>query len=309
MKKVIATIATVILAASLAQAQDLAEITEIYNGGAASLQSGDKNAALEAFNKALNLATALGDEGKDVVTNCQNAIPSVTLSLAKDMIKAKQYDSAIEKLKAAVEAATKFNAADVIEDANTLIPQVFVQKGTDILKTDPKAAAAAFQQALDIDATNGGAALRLGMALNAAGDTEGAISAFEKAAENGQEANATKQISNIYLKMASAALKAKKYPDAVDAALNANEYVANPQAIQIAGQASQLAGKTADAIKYFTQYLEVAGSAANAGQIAYTVGALYQQSGNNAKAKEFYQKASTDPKYGAEAKKMLDALK
>jgi hypothetical protein len=53
----------------------------------------------------------------------------------------------------------------------------------------------------------------------------------------------------------------------------------------------------------------MAPDASNAGSIAFTVGALYQQAKNNAKAKEFYGKAVNDPKYGAEAKKMLDALK
>ena len=53
----------------------------------------------------------------------------------------------------------------------------------------------------------------------------------------------------------------------------------------------------------------MAPSASNAGQIAYTIGALYQQAKNIEKAKEFYQKATTDAKFGAEAKKLLDALK
>ena len=39
------------------------------------------------------------------------------------------------------------------------------------------------------------------------------------------------------------------------------------------------------------------------------MGALYQGAKNNAKAKEYYAKAVNDPKYGAEAKKLLDALK
>ena len=40
----------------------------------------------------------------------------------------------------------------------------------------------------------------------------------------------------------------------------------------------------------------------------YTVGALYQQAKNNAKAKEYFSKAVNDPKYGADAKKALSAL-
>ena len=91
--------------------------------------------------------------------------------------------------------------------------------------------------------------------------------------------------------------------------MKANEYAPNAQALQLAGQASQAAGKNNDAIKYFQQYLEAAPNASNAGAIAYTVGALYQTAKNNTKAKEFYTKAASDPKYGAEAKKMLDALK
>ena len=62
-------------------------------------------------------------------------------------------------------------------------------------------------------------------------------------------------------------------------------------------------------INYFEQYLEAAPNAKNAGQVAYTVGALYQQAKNNAKAKEFFAKAVNDPKYGADAKKALAALK
>ena len=57
------------------------------------------------------------------------------------------------------------------------------------------------------------------------------------------------------------------------------------------------------------KYLEIAPNAGNAGQIAYTVGALYQTAKNNAKAKEYYQKAVNDPRFGEEAKKMLNALK
>ena len=93
------------------------------------------------------------------------------------------------------------------------------------------------------------------------------------------------------------------------AAAKVNDYTENAQAWQIAGQASQAAGKNNDAIKYFEKYLAAAPDASNAGAIAYTVGALYQQAKNNAKAKEYYTKAASDPKYGAEAKKMLDALK
>ena len=310
MKKAIVTIAAIALASSLVFAQDLNEVTEIFNAGAAALDNSDKAAALEAFEKALPLAEALGEEGKDIVSQCKGIIPNLNLSIAKDLVKAADFDGAVEKLNAAKEKAEKFEAADILEEIGTLLPQVLLSKGNSLLTAkDYAGAAAVYKDIIAADETNGMAALRLGQALSASGDLQGAIDAFTKAAANGQEANANKQLGNINLKAAAAALKEKKYADAVASAVKATEYGDNPQAFQIAAQASQLAGKANDAIKYFEKYLELAPTAKNAGQIAYTIGALYQQNKNVAKAKEYYTKAQNDPKYGAEAKKLLDALK
>lgn len=309
MKKIFTLVAAIALTTGALFAQDLNEATETFNNALTAFQEGNKATALESFNKALTIAKGLGEDGASLANDCQGTIPKVLLSIAKDLIKEDKFDDAVAKLNETLAIATEYKVDEVIEDAKTLIPQVLMQKGNDLLKTNPAEAATVYQQILDGDATNGVAALRLGAALNAAGKAEEAIKAFEIAAANGQEATAKKQLSNVFLKQASNFLKAKKYSDAVEAALKCNEYVANPTALQIAGQASQLGGKNNDAIKYFSDYLEAAPTAKNAGQIAYTVGALYQQAGNNAKAKEFYQKAISDPKYGAEAKKLFDALK
>ena len=310
MKKLIVTLAALAVAFGSAFAQDLAAVTEIYNAGAEAVSAGEKENALKSFEEALKLAEALGEEGQEVVANCKNIIPNLKLSLAKDLVKASKFDEAITALVEAEKVAEEYEAFSVADEAKGLVPQVKLSKANGLYKAkEYDAAAAAFQEILDADPTNGTAAFYKGAALLSAGKTEEAKAAFELAAANGQEANANKQLGNIYLKEASAALKAKKYADAVSSALKANEFAPNAQALQVAGQASQAAGKNADAIKYFEQYLEAAPTASNAGAIAYTVGALYQTAKNNTKAKEFYTKAASDPKYGAEAKKMLEALK
>ena len=303
MKKLIATIAAFAVALGAAFAQDLAAVTELYNAGAEAVSAGDKAGALKSFEQALAQASALGEEGSEVVANCKTIIPNLTLSIAKDLVKESKFDEAVA-------VAEKYESSAVAEEAKGLIPQVKMSKaGTLLNAKDYEGAAAAYREVLDADPTNGNAALRLGAALNGAGKTGEARAAFELAAANGQEATANKQLGNLYLKDAAAALKDKKYADAVAAAVKVNEYTENAQAWQIAGQASQVSGKNNDAIMYFEKYLEAAPTASNAGQVAYTVGVLYQQAKNNAKAKEFYAKAVNDPKYGAEAKKMLDALK
>jgi len=310
MKKLIVTLAALAVAFGSAFAQDLAAVTEIYNAGAEAVSAGEKENALKSFEEALKLAEALGEEGQEVVANCKNIIPNLKLSLAKDLVKASKFDEAITALVEAEKVAEEYEAFSVADEAKGLVPQVKLSKANGLYKAkEYDAAAAAFQEILDADPTNGTAAFYKGAALLSAGKTEEAKAAFELAAANGQEANANKQLGNIYLKEASADLKAKKYADAVAAAVKAYELGSNAQALQLAGQASQAAGKNNDAIKYFEQYLEAAPTASNAGAIAYTVGALYQTAKNNTKAKEFYTKAASDSKYGAEAKKMLEALK
>ena len=309
MKRLIATIAVFTIALGAAFAQDLAAVTEVYNAGAAAVST-DKASALKSFEEALKQAEALGEEGQEIVTNCKNIIPNIRMSLAKDLVKESKFDEAVAALQEVEKVAEAYEALDVLDEAKTLIPQIKMSKANGLYKAkDYVAAADAFKEILDADPTNGNAAFYMGAALLGAGKNDEAKAAFEVAAANGQEANANKQIGNIYLKEAAAALKEKKYAAAVTAAAKVNDYTENAQAWQIAGQASQAAGKNNDAIKYFEKYLEAAPTASNAGAIAYTVGALYQGAKNNAKAKEFYTKAASDPKYGAEAKKMLDALK
>ncbi len=309
MKRLFVTLAAAVLASSMVFAQDLNQAKELYNAAAEALNNDEKEAALASFEQALTVAESLGEDGQEVLDNCKKYIPTIKLAIAKDLIKAKDFAGALDKLNDAKASAEKFEAADDLEEINGLVPQVLLSQGNSLLQAkDFAGAAGLYQQILDADATNGMAALRLGQALAGAGDTAGAIAAYEQAAANGQEENAKKQLSNINLKAAAAALKEKKYADAVTSALKTCEYGDNAQAYQIAAQASQLSGKNNDAIKYFEKYLEVAPDAKNAGQIAYTLGALYQQAKNNGKAKEFYTKALKDPKFGPEAKKVLDTL-
>lgn len=310
MKKLFITIAAILLGASFASAQDLASVTETFNNGAIALQADNKTEALQAFREALAGAELIGVEGEEIAAKCKSYIPVLEFSIAKEMVNNQDYDNAIAALKATVAIAKEYGEVETAESAADLIPQVLMQKANAFLSAkDFEAAVAGYQAVLDADPTNGVAALRMGSALNSAGKKDEAIEAFKRAAANGQEKQAEKQISNIYLKAAANFLKNKDYASAVSEALKVNEYGENAKAYQIAAQASQSLKKNTEAIHYFEKYLELAPNAGNATQIAYTVAALYQQQGNKAKAIEFYQKAITDPKFGAEAQKQINALK
>lgn len=311
MKKIISTLAALALAVGYVGAQDLTEITEMYNSGAEAIAAGDKEGALKSFEQAYELAAALGEEGAEIAENCKNVIPELNLSIAKSLVNDTKYTEAIERIKTTISVAEKFANADILAEAKELLPKVVMQNASVLLNAKKYAEAAeAYKEVLSGDPANGLAAFRLGLALTGAGKTEEAKAALQTAAENGQQAQAYKQLANLFLKEAAADLKAKQYAKAVDAAVKVTEYDGkNSLAFQIAGQASQIQNKDNDAIKYFEKYLELAPTAKNATQIAFTVGALYQKAKNNAKAVEYFQKAVNDPALGDKAKALINALK
>jgi tetratricopeptide (TPR) repeat protein len=309
MKKIFLLFTAAVLSAGMAFAQDINQATENYNNGAMELQMGNNDAAITYFQTALEMAEALGEEGAEVATNCRNIIPAVYLSTAKEQIKAKNYDAAVEQLNKAIEAAEKYENADVTADANELMPQVYVSKGNDFLTAKSFAEAeVAYNKAIELDAANGMAYFRLGQALASQNKTAEAEAAYVKAAENGQEKNAYKQLSNMYVKLAQASNKAKKYEEVLDYAAKSNQYLENANAYRFAAGAAQQLGKNADCIANYEKYLELSPNAKDANGVKFTIAALYQQAGNNAKAKEYYQAVASDPQFGTAAQEQLKVL-
>lgn len=310
MKKFLVSIAALFAAAAMMSAQSMADATETAKLANESLGAGNYETALAGFQEALKMAEACGEEGLELVATCKDIIPKTVNAIAKQLLQEDKLDEAIAKLGETVAIAKEYGDDETAEKAEALIPQVYMKKAGNLLNAkDFAAAAETYAKVLELQPANGVAALRYGQCLENSGNGEEAVEAYKLAAANGQEKNANSQLGKFYLKRSVDALKSKKYADAVKDANASFELINNPQALQVAGQASQLSGKNAEAIKYFEQYLEAAPNAKNAGQIAYTIGALYQQAKNNAKAKEFFAKAVGDPKYGADAQKALNALK
>ena len=313
MKKIILAMAAFACSMSLMTAQDLATATATYNSGAEALTMGNKTSALEYFQKALTMAEALGDEGADVVAYCKSAIPSVILSIGKEFYNNKDFSNAKAKFVEAAEVAKKYGNQEVTAEVESLLPtvgkRIALAKVNDAMKTkDIAGVLAGYEEAMAIDTTDANTALKYGQFLGNAGKFDDAVRYLELAARHGQEGNAKAVLSTTFLKKAAAQLKAGKYADAVTFAEKAISYKENAQAYLIAGQASQKANKNADAIANFEKYLEAAPTAKNAGAIAFTVGALYQQTGNKAKAVEFYKKVEADPQFGAQAKTLITSL-
>ena len=310
MKKIFMFFAAVVMAAGIASAQDINSVTEIYNNGAMELEMGNKEAALGYFQSALTAAEELGEEGMQIAENCKNTIPVLMGSIAKDLIKAEQFDAALEQLNKTIEVCNTLGNTAEAEECQALIGQTLMAKGNSLINSkDFAAAIEVYNQIMATDPTNAMASLRLGMAYGATGNTEAAEAAYLVAAENGQQTNAYKQLSNLLVKKAAAVLKTKNYAQAIELALKSNEYLENATAMKVAGTAASAIQKNEEAIQYLEKYLELSPNAKDAAQMKYTIAATAQVMGDNAKAKEYYTAILSDPKFGPTAKQMLETIK
>lgn len=310
MKKFVLMMATLLAATLLAGAQSMKEATDKAQEANAALMAGNHADALVGFKAALEMAQACGDEGAELTLTCQNAITGIMYSIAKQAFDDGLYDEAIAKAKEAKETAALYGNDEFVGRNESVITNAYTKKAGALMnEKNFEGAAEVYKQLLELNPENGAASLRLVQAYVQAGKMDDAKAAFETAKANGKEAEASKLLGNAYLKQAAGKLQGKDYPGAIADANAANSYNENAKAYLIAGQASQKSGKNADAITNFSKYLELAPNDKNAGSIAFTVGALYQQAGNKKAAAEYYQKAVNDPKIGAEAQKALAALK
>lgn len=309
MKKIFLLFAAV-MAAGVMSAQDINKAIELANNGNEAFQMGEYGLAIDAFKSSLAIAEGLGEAGAEHAGTCKTAICNIYLANAKNLLKAADYDGALAKLNETITVAEGYGAAETVADASSLIPNVYMAKGNASLKAkDMAGAIASYTKVTELNPANGDAYLRLGRALAATGKMNEAVAAYESAAANGEEADAKKQLSNLFLKMAQAKTKVKDYQGAIDNALKANSYLENANAYKIAASSAQKMGNNAQCIEFYEKYLAVKPNAKDAAGVTFTIAALYQQMGNKAKAIENYEKVASDPQYGPGAQEQLKVLK
>lgn len=313
MKRIFLLVAAVVMAAGVASAQDINEATTNYNSGATELQMGNNASALSYFQTALEMGEAVGEGAEELVANCKRAISSTTLAMAKELYNSKDFAAAAEAFNKAKEVAEGYGETEIAEEAAELTVQAtklqYNTEGTAALRAkNYPVAIESFKKVLEIEPDNGNAALQLGQAYMRANDLDASAEALEVAKANGQDANADKLLSQVYLKKAQASSKAGNNQEAIEFCVKSNEYVESANAYKLAASASQKLNKNADVIKFYEKYLELSPNAKDAGGVAYTIAVIYQQDGNKAKAKEYYEKCANDPQFGAAAQEQLKTL-
>ena len=308
MKKLFAAIGTLALAAAVASAQDYNAGIETFNAGATALET-NKTEALNSFKSALAQFQACEEEeAAEMVAKCKEIIPSTILSIAKEQINGAEYDNALETLAQAEAVAKEYGNEDIAAEAVSLVPNVFMRKGSSLIKAKDFAnAIPAFQKVVELNPEDGQAYLLLGQATMQTGNLDGAIEAFLKANEFGQEAKTGKLLSNCFLKKGQAAMKAGKNDDAIAALTESNKYLETGNAYTLIANIYTTSGKTDNAIEAYKKYLEIEPNAKDSADIILTIAATAQKAGDKATAKDYYKKLA-GTKHAATAEAQLKTL-
>ena len=308
MKKLFAVLAALGLAAAVAGAQSLNEAKEAFNNGVTAMET-NKTEALAQFRSAYEMALKCTEEedAPEFIGTCKTAITGALLSIAKEQINEAAYDDALATLKEAKTTAADFEQEEVISEANDLIPNVYMRKGSTLLKNkDFPGAAEAFKEVISLKADDAQAFLLLGQAQMQAGIMDAAIEALTKANELG-ESNATKLLGTTYLKQGQALMKAGKNAEAIEAFEKSNSFVESGNAYLLMANALTKTGKSAKSIEAYKKYLELTPNAKNAADIIFTIAATAQKAGDKATAKEYYGKLA-GTKYAEQAAAQLKTL-
>jgi len=308
MKKLFVVLAALGLAAAVASAQTLNEAKEAFNSGVEAMET-SKTEALAQFRSALEIANQCTEEedAAEFIGTCKTAITGAMMSIAKEQINDAAYDEAVASLNEVKATAAEFGQDEVVAEAENLIPNVFMRKGSTLLKNkDFAGAVEAFKSLIAVKADDAQAHLLLGQAQMQTGAMEEAIAALTKAHELG-EANAAKLLSSAYLREGQALLKAGKNLEAVEALEKSNSYVESGNAYKLIASAYTKAGKSAKSIEAYKKYLEVSPNAKDAADIIFTIAATAQKAGDKATAKEYYGKLA-GTKYADQAAAQLKTL-
>ena len=275
---------------------------EIFNGANELVQAGKNVEAAAQFTQALKLAVAAGEEGDEVAAQCKEIVPALLNKAAAEKAKEGDLAGAKDVYNQLKSFGEEFTLAEVVDKAKAGLNQVQMMEGDKALNAkDFAGAVAIYNKVLEADPNNTTALSRIGLAENAAGNTDKAVAALKKAKELGL-ADADAQLGNIYNNQMAKALKVKDYATVLKAAENAIEVAPNNNAYTYGGIAAYN-------LKNYTKAINLLKKAEPSANVNYYIAQSYEKAGNKAQACAYYRKLTGDAKFGAFAKQKVATCK
>ena len=147
-----------------------------------------------------------------------------------------------------------------------------------------------------------------GINLIKSGDTDRAIVALEAAYAAGKTEQASKLLSNLFLKKGLDLIKNDNCSEAIYYLNKSISFGENENAYKLLASAFTKLKDSMNAIEAYKKYLQLNPFAKDAADVMFTIAATAQKAGDKATAIEYYKKLSGNAKYAAQATQQLGAL-
>ncbi len=186
------------LVALSAFSQDINKAGEIFNEGNQAVKSNNFELAIEKYEKAMEIASQLGEEGEMMVINVQAQLPQLYYKLGVTDYKEKNIEKAISEFENAIRIGKELNDPETVRKAEETIPKLYYAQGNDLYKADDyDNALKSFNKAAEIAPDYSRAYWGMGLAYNKLNETRKMKESFEKALELAKADGDTKMESTI----------------------------------------------------------------------------------------------------------------
>ena len=136
-KRVLATLAALILASGSLFSQTLTDVINEFNAGVESLNGQSYETALAQFNNTLALADQVGDEAVDMKKQAQEQVVGTHYRQAMTLMKRKQYDQALPSLEKTVQLSEEYEVQqEFAQKASRYLPPLYLREGNVLLKQE-----------------------------------------------------------------------------------------------------------------------------------------------------------------------------
>lgn len=163
-------------------AQDINEAGAVFNEGNQALKDGNFTLAIQKYEKSIEIASKLGEEGQQIVVGAKAQVPQLYYKIATEDYTAGNIDKAIEEYENAIKFGTEYNDPETVSKSKDNIPKLLYARGNDFYKEKKyQEALASFQRSYELNPGYSRSLFSMGLTYNKLDDFAKMEEFFDKA--------------------------------------------------------------------------------------------------------------------------------
>jgi len=283
-------------------AQDINEAGAVFNEGNQANKDGNFTLAIQKYEKSIEIASQLGEEGAQIVAGAKAQIPQLYFKVATEDYTAGNIEKAIGEYENAIKYGTEYNDPETVSKSKDNIPKLLYARGNDLYKEKKyPEALASFQRSYELNPGYSRSLFGMGLTYNKMDDIAKMEESFDKAIVAAQAEKDDKMVSKVKqtghkLMQAEGAskLQSQNYNSALNYLNSAMKYDdQDNETYYYLGLSNNGLKKYDDAIVNLDKGLELSASENDEfkAKFYYELGNAYKGKGVNDKACESFGKA------------------